>query len=626
MRNFFITRFRNINQQGAALVMVLILMVFMIVFSAAAYQMSQANTGSITMASSSEKALYAAEQGFNRTLWRINNEKSNFLAVEDSNPDAINYGGKDYNLYELNPGPNYRINVLVPLIDIAGSTVEDNYRRIIRSTGWDSRYPERLRSIEVEVYKKTFTQFAMANDSEKDKDGNPLYWVPEEVVYGPLHTNDTLYVKSYPVLKKYPVFYGPVTYSNSIDVSPGDDKYNPAIFRKGHSKVPAVMSFSRSLSELKAHARIDGHYYNGRVCIRLLKDGGYNIRYYDRTTNTWHYNDAEYRFIPTVARLLSNNKWYDKEIGDEEANSGKYVMFQRIFRNDDGTIDESQTQNFRSFKAFANTIAPLELPHNGVIYVDGETGGNDTNGVSKFDVNRGNVFVSGKLNGRLTIAAANDIFVTAHDPCDWSRPNWSAGFSWSSWWDKEPYFPGVTYSNTTFEQKDDANGEWSYTEVKGSSGEDMLGLVATNHVDILHFNWLSQHDKSVEFFGSILDFADWFTYKDYCWTFMNIGLPVDHAPDNIYLYAAIYAQEESFGFEAYDEDLIRDKETAYVVGSIAQKYRGPQGVNGIILSGGYKKNYSHDPRFLYDAPPHFPDPANSGWQSSHWSEIKNHIN
>ena len=44
------------NQQGAALPMVLILMVFMVLFSAAAYQMSQANTGSITMASSADRS------------------------------------------------------------------------------------------------------------------------------------------------------------------------------------------------------------------------------------------------------------------------------------------------------------------------------------------------------------------------------------------------------------------------------------------------------------------------------------------------------------------------------------------------------------------------------------------
>ncbi|MGS0764011.1 DUF4900 domain-containing protein [Syntrophomonas curvata] len=598
------------NQQGAALPLVLILMILMFILSAAAYQVSQGNTGIVAMASSSEKALYAAEQGYNRTLWRLNNEKTNFLAAEDSSPEEIYYGGKPYNLYKLTAGSNYRVQVLVPLVEIAGSTdkAEDSYRRIIRATGWDNRYPERLRSIEVEVYKKTFTQFCMANNSERDKAGNPLYWTTGEVVYGPLHTNDTLFVNG------TPIFHGPVTYVNSINITPAGNMYNPAIFRKGNSKVAEVLSFNSSLSNLKAHARIAGHYYNGRACIRLLESGGYNVRYYDRSTDTWHYNDAEYHFVPTTDRPLTNNKWYDREIANEEAYNSNAVMFQRIFRNEDGSIQDTLTQSFRSFAAFAATVSPLKLPENGVVYVDGGTGGNDAAGVSKYDVGLGNVFVSGKLDGRLTIAAANDIFITAHDPCDWKRPDWS-----SSWYDSAP---GVTYSNTTFEQIM-VNGEWSHTEVGGNSGEDMLGLAATNHVDVLHYNWSSQYDENVDFFGSILDPLDLFTYRDYCWTFMNLGVPVDHAPNNINLHAAICAQEESFGFEAYDRGRVKD--TAYVVGSIAQKYRGPQGISGFLDQDGYKKSYSHDPRFLYDAPPHFPDPANSGWQSSRWDELKNHI-
>ena len=606
-----ITLFRN--QHGAALPMVLILMILMIILSAAAYQVSRGNTGLVAIASSSEKALYAAEQGYNRTLWRLNNEKSDFLAAEDSNPDLIQYDDKDYNLYELEPGPNYRLNVLVPLIEIEGQTdkVEDNNRRIIRSTGWDSRYPERLRTIEVEVYKKTFTQFVMANDSERDKAGNPLYWISKEVVYGPLHTNDTLYVSG------TPVFHGPVTYVKGIDIQPAENMYNPAIFRKGNSQVAETLAFSSSLSNLKAHARIDGHYYNGRTCIHLLENGGYNVRYYDTRVPGWFYNGVEYRFRSTKdgnpANWLQTNLWWYYEIENEQANNSNDIMFQRVVRNPDGTINESETNKkengYRSFDAFAATCSSLQLPNNGVIYVDGGTGGNDSRGISKYNPARGNVFVSGKLDGQLTIAAANDIFITAHNPCDWKKPSWS-----SSWYDNPA---GVTYSKTGFDQIFE-NGEWSYTKVTGK-GEDMLGLVATNHVDVLHYNWPSQY-HNVRYRISVLD---WFDYDDYCYTFMNLDLPVDHAPENIYLHAAIYAQEESFGFEAYDRG--REKGFANVVGSIAQKYRGPQGMSGFLDKDGYKKNYSHDPRFLYDAPPHFPDPANSGWQSSRWSEIKDHI-
>ncbi len=612
------------NQQGAALPIVLMLMILMVILSAAAYQISQGNTGIIAAAIGSDKALYAAEQGYNRTLWRLNNEKTNFLAAEDANPDKIEYGEKWYNLYKLNPGPNYRLQVLVPLVQIEGQIdkVEDNYRRIIRVTGWDNNHPDRLRTIEVEVYKKTFTQFAVANDSERDKAGNPLYWLSGEVVYGPLHTNDTLFVR------ENPVFHGPVTYVNGINIQPAENMYNPAIFRKGNSKAAEVLSFGSSLSNLKTYARMGGHYYNGRACIHLLEGGGYNIRYYDQSTNTWHYNDAEYRFLPTNGKVMhwwdipQSDLWWDWEIAAEKADKSDHVMFQRIFRDASG--NEVSTQGFRSFADFADTVAPLELPPNGVIYVDGgnTTGGSlgSSSSAAKYDVKLGNVFVSGKLDGRLTIGAANNIFITAHNPCDWSRPTWSAtfdSFNWSSWWQET----GVTYSKTTFEQIFDDTEEWTHTEVGGDSGEDMLGLAATNYVAILHYNWLSQHDKDVRFRGSI---GSWFTYRDYCWTFLNINLqPVDHAPNNLYLNAAIYAHNESLGFEAYDKGL--PKETAYVVGSIAQRWRGPQGMSGFLDKDGYKKNYSHDPRFLYDAPPHFPDPANSGWQSSRWDEIKNHI-
>ena len=52
------------NQRGAALPLVLMVMIIMFILSAAAYQVSQGNIGLIAIASSNEKALYAAEQGY----------------------------------------------------------------------------------------------------------------------------------------------------------------------------------------------------------------------------------------------------------------------------------------------------------------------------------------------------------------------------------------------------------------------------------------------------------------------------------------------------------------------------------------------------------------------------------
>lgn len=586
------------NQRGAALPMVIMVMILMCVLSAAAYQISQGNTGLIAMASSNERALYAAEQGYNRTLWRLNNEATNFLITEDPNPTEEEYGNeKYYNLYELTAGPNYRLNVLVPLVDIAGNKTEDKTKRIIRSTGWDAKKPDRLRSIEVEVYKKSFTQFAMANDSEKDISGNPLYWLTGEVVYGPLHTNDTLFVTG------TPIFYGSVTYVNGIDITPAANIYNPAIFRQGNSQVSAKLSFPPSNPELKAYARINGDYYNGRTCIYLRPDGGYDARYYDQSTQRWFYNDVEYAFVPKNG----NNRWQISELINEAATNINSVMFQKIERDSDGNINDRI--DFPSFDSFAASVGHLSLPENGVIYVDGATTGGSTGtsfAESKFAINLGNVYLFGQLSGRLTIAAANNIYITAHNPCDWKRPSWD-----SSWYASNP---GVTYSNTTFTQVFE-NGAWSHTEVGGNSGKDLLGLVASNYVNVMHYNWPSQYDE-VRFTGDLFGIL---APDNYCWTFANSGIPIDHAPDNIFIQAAVYAQDQSFGFEA--ADIGSEKDTCYVVGAIAQKYRGQQG--GFL--DGYIKNYSHDPRLLYDAPPHFPNPANSGWQSSRWDEINDHI-
>lgn len=609
------------NQRGAVLTIVLIVMILMIILSAAAYHISQSNTQIVTRAATNEKALYAAEQGYNKVLWRLNNEKNSFLKNEDSSPEEITYDGNPYNLYKLSDGPNYRLNVLVPLVDIPGQAdrVEDNNRRIIRSTGWEEDYPEQLRSIEVEVYKKTFAQYAMANNSEKTKGGTTLYWLTDDSIYGPLHTNDTLYVSG------TPVFYGPVTYVKGISITPQENMYNPAIFRKGNSPASESLGFSSSLNELKAFARIDGHYYNGRTCIQLLEDGGYNVRYYDQSTGRWYYNGVEYRFVETTdgkpSRGIStlpwnNTNWQIAELENEAANSSSATMYQKISRNSNGAITE--TTNYSSFKKLADSVASLPLPNNGVIYVDGNTGegnsegilGGYTQAVTKYDRALANVFVSGKLNGRLTIAAANKIFIAGHNACDWKKPSFS-----SSWYDTTP---GVTYANTSFKQVI-VDDEWSHTEIEGSSGEDMLGLTAANNVTVMHYNWPSQYNN-YNCYGTVTDLSD---YDNYSWSFLNLTyIPIDKSPDNVNIHAAIYAQADSFGYEAANLGIdITGKGNCNMVGSVAQAYRGMQ----FSVGRGYKKNYSHDPRLLYDAPPHFPDPANSGWQSSRWDEIYNHI-
>ncbi len=575
------------GQQGAALPMVLMLMVVMILLSAAAYQLSQGNTSIISRTTSNEKALYAAEQGYNRCLWRLNNEDSSFFTAEDSSPEEITYGEHDdpYNLYEPEDGTNYRLNILVPLVEIDGQSVrsEDTTRRIIRSTGWDTAYPDHLRTIEVEIYKKAFTQYAMVNNTEIGASGNPIYWTTGEVLYGPLHTNATLYVTG------TPVFYGAVTYVNGINIDVSENINNPAIFTKGNA-VSSQITLPTSNPKLKALACIDGHYYKGRTCISLLGSGGYDVRYYNSSNNKWYYNGVEYVFSKTkdgTSNTNSSNCWTSAELQNEAASSGTAHMIQRV---DNGNW-------YSSFAAFAATTSSLPLPPNRVIYVDGTTGGDDR--VGKFAPDLANVFVSGKLSGRLTIAAANNIYITGYNPCDWKKPV-------SSWFDNED--AGVIYQNTDFSQEE-VNGKWDHTAVTGV-GEDMLGLVSNSKVQIMHYNWPTNYHEVYYY-----SYSSKRNYNDYCWS----G-DLDVAPENIKIYAAIFTCNMSFGFESHTSG--SQKNDINLIGSLTQNIRGAVGTIG---STGYDKIYCHDPRMLYYSPPFFPEPSNTGWRSARWDEISNHI-
>lgn len=127
-------------------------------------------------------------------------------------------------------------------------------------------------------------------------------------------------------------------------------------------------------------------------------------------------------------------------------------------------------------------------------------------------------------------------------------------------------------------------------DVRYSNSEtDMLGLVADNYIYINHFD----RGRSGRY-------------------------TVDVAPDNVEIDAAIFALNHSFGFERYREG--PPKGTVKIIGSIAQRYRGPVGTFGSDgrRQSGYAKDYYYDTRMAYETPPHFIEPANAGFEIISW--------
>lgn len=181
------------------------------------------------------------------------------------------------------------------------------------------------------------------------------------------------------------------------------------------------------------------------------------------------------------------------------------------------------------------------------------------NDVTSYGCRNGDVFVDGTLKGRLSIAAENNI---------------------------------------------DIIGPTTYKD--GTSGRDLLGLVANNYVEIWHPVKCSSGTSS----SCNLD-AD-FPGES------GRGSPLD----DVTVQAAILAVNHSFRVQNYGVGAPLG--TLHVTGAIAQRYRGAVGTNsgGRIVTG-YAKDYVYDRRLKYLTPPKFLDPVASAWAIAVWKEIQN---
>ena len=247
----------------------------------------------------------------------------------------------------------------------------------------------------------------------------------------------------------------------------------------------------------------------------------------------------------------------------------------------------------------------------------------------------GNIFVSGNLSGRLTIASANDIYITGHDPTDWRHPYHIDNFN-------KDNPPGISYATTSYDNQNFSNDQWLRTDV---TGDDMLGLIAGRNVHTIHWNWPSQ----ISYKDAIG--KDKFGYnwgeRTLLMSDLNNLFTKDTAPENITIHAAVFAVTGSFGFETNFVGLenmgstiegffsgfgLDDKGTMTVFGSVGQNIREhttkPPRFDSLFSFDwvkGYSTEYTHDPRMINNMPPHFISPANSGWYSNHWEEVNTHV-
>jgi hypothetical protein len=170
----------------------------------------------------------------------------------------------------------------------------------------------------------------------------------------------------------------------------------------------------------------------------------------------------------------------------------------------------------------------------------------------------GTAYVEGRLKGRVTISADNNIIIT----------------------------DDLTYQG-------------------GTTGTDALGLIASNNVKIYHP--VSRTCRETNRYGQCTEWSDYENMRD----------PDNEVQTNISVHASILTLQHSFTVASYEHG--NRLGTLTVFGSIAQRYRGPVAVSG---SSGYAKSYNYDTRLRYAPPPYFLDPVRAAWGQKTYGEAR----
>lgn len=156
----------------------------------------------------------------------------------------------------------------------------------------------------------------------------------------------------------------------------------------------------------------------------------------------------------------------------------------------------------------------------------------------------------------------------------------------------------------------------------GLNGNDLLGLVAGNSVEVFHPVMTKYTCAATAVRGTAPNAVTYCTkYSDGGNNDEVAGWPVRIDPTaakGLEIDASIQTLAHSFLVQNYSEGSFQG--TLSVRGSLAQKWRGIVG-QGSPPSTGYLKDYKYDLRLTYSAPPYFPQFVNSVWGARHSGEV-----
>lgn len=201
---------------------------------------------------------------------------------------------------------------------------------------------------------------------------------------------------------------------------------------------------------------------------------------------------------------------------------------------------------------------------------------------------QGNLYAEGVLNGRVTISAEQSVVVTG-----------------------DLVLAGGT-----------------------ESGDDMLGLVATNSVEVFNPRQVTvsaQQKDCKQYSGT--GWNKTCVAYNYTWSgpsaesevaawpkrYADPGVGANNPANGIQIAGSIQTLQHSFLVQKYNVG--GNAGTLFVKGSIAQRWRGIVGQGSGASMNGYTKLYMYDKRLQFSRPPYFPTWANSQWSLRYSGEI-----
>lgn len=563
------------EESGAALITVLLLMFIMTGLVTVSIRYTVTAQDRSLVEDDSLGALAAAQAGVDDYLYRLNQDSNYWFLPDPSNlafTQWVRLPGTP-----LDAWFRYEVDI---------SDVMDN--KVIRVTAHGA-VGEEVRTINVALRRDSFLDFLYLTEYEtmdpitypedqvttaehycshhryetwtSDQDGQTrtgrvtgcrdIFWYGQgsriDVVDGPFHTNDTIAVNG------DPVWLDEASTSLPPNLTPrwagsGDPEFRLYDDNNPVYEVPRTFPPTNNAIRAEADQTLggDGCLYTGPTRLRFLSDGRLRVvSPFTASTGTGCATDGIMDVRDNMVIYVQN---VPAESGDPNFLPGCPSGGHPFRYNAPDQSDRLFVRYDVSGDSAAYSRSTL-----------------DAAGITKFyNCVAGDAFVHGTLDGRVTIAAENNVTIV-----------------------DDLVLAGGT----------------------GPDSDDLLGLIANNFVEIYHPWGCPGGDCPAENLRRGRSGG------------VDNGLP-NTVWQNVRVDAAILSVQHSFILQNYHRGAPLGE--LVVTGAIAQLYRGPvgtfNGTTGAAVSG-YQKVYVYDDRLGYLSPPHYLDPVDAGWGRLTFAEL-----